>query len=136
MDLAKVGVPPRDYRELIQKLRDPDRWQLLTAIERETLADLAERNKTRPRGRPKSTDGRLRSRMMAREVVTLTVYYGRGGSEAALADVADTFGVDRGAVKEAIRWTRDEMGEENWEHWKRRQQELISEVRAEHGWVE
>lgn len=73
---------------------------------------------------------------MAREVVTLTVYYGRGGSEAALADVADTFGVDRGAVKEAIRWTRDEMGEENWEHWKRRQQELISEVRAEHGWVE
>lgn len=132
MDLSKLGVPPRDYRELIEKLRDPEQWQSLTPTERATLADLAERKLSLPDGQPASTDARLTRRMMAQELVTLTALYGRGGYESALRDVAEAFGVPPAKVKEATKETRRQMGATNWNHWKKRQQELIAKVKAEH----
>jgi len=131
MDLSKMPIPPRDYRELIAKLRDAERWQSLTPKERATLADLAERKLKFPIGQPESHGAAIRRRMMAREVVTQSAINGRGGYETALLDVAKCFDVDTGEVREAIRRTRKEIGAENWEYWKKRQRELVAEVRAD-----
>ena len=124
-------VAPRDYRALIEKLRDPDQWQSLTPIERETLAALAERKLPLPTGQPETYRELLRRRIMARELVTLAAVYGRGGYESALRDVAEAFDTSPEKVKDATRRTRDEMGADSWAQWKKRQQAMIAEMKAE-----
>ena len=130
MDLDDMEPLPRDWRDLIDKLRHPEAWRKLTTGERRVLADLAQSKRKLPKD---AVSYRTHFHRIALAHMYAWLRASGEGYDAALALAAEGEGVTEAQVKKAIRHFIASYGAERWAEYQESQRRAVTEWRARNG---
>lgn len=130
LDFATLEPPHRDWRELLERARDPEQRQAMTVGQLRVVEDLESGRCKLPRGQPQSWRTIQRMQYLA-EIVAFHQANGEYYA-AAVAFAAEANGLKPHNVEKAIRGFKKRAGAARWNRIKARWRRVVAEYKAEH----